>query len=621
MVYVQKRITSETIYIYCLIVVPIFFLPLVLDVFNTPKVWVLTSLTLGFVLLRLLEKRSFQMPTQKFVLVILISLISLSLGMIANSFYSSTTLSRSIWGLPGRANGLAYFLSVFVLLFLIICTKHEKPFIKKAYDSILIPLCVNIAYCTVQYFQIDPVKWTNPYNPIIGTLGNPNFAAALLGISAVYFLIRTCYEQSNLRVAYILLCLASIFLSIKSEAIQGPLTAFIGVLLLFSRFAFTKFSKSKFIALVAAMVAFLSFIFISLVGLGPLGQQLQQYTLNLRFQYWLMAIKMALRNPFLGVGADSYFEGYLRNRTATFVATYSENLRVDAAHSAPLNLLACYGFLIFSLYIMLALSISIIAIRIIYSKISRPAFETNLAVIWLITLIQSMFSLEQVGLGTFQWLIGGLVIVIWMRTETNGYNINSETSKSYKQRGQMGPRKLEFQEFRGELSFIFILLSLLLMSTPIQDELRLKRIISSPAMTAEDIKYAKAQIENLSWVTKMEYRRYSFVSNFYLRINDVTSAEDSLKQVLNYDKESVDTLSQLARIENFRKNYRKEIYYRKQILVLDPNGYSNILSLAKSSVIIEDLINARKYAMLIVENSESLPEFDSATAILRGLPS
>jgi tetratricopeptide (TPR) repeat protein len=232
-----------------------------------------------------------------------------------------------------------------------------------------------------------------------------------------------------------------------------------------------------------------------------------------------------------------------------------------------------------------------------------------------------MFSLEQVGLGTFQWLIGGLVIVIWMRTETNGYNINSETSKSYKQRGQMGPRKLEFQEFRGELSFIFILLSLLLMSTPIQDELRLKRIISSPAMTAEDIKYAKAQIENLSWVTKMEYRRYSFVSNFYLRINDVTSAEDSLKQVLNYDKESVDTLSQLARIENFRKNYRKEIYYRKQILVLDPNGYSNILSLAKSSVIIEDLINARKYAMLIVENSESLPEFDSATAILRGLPS
>ena len=36
-----------------------------------------------------------------------------------------------------------------------------------------------------QHFKLDPIKWNNPYNSLLSTVGNPDFAAAVLAILAV----------------------------------------------------------------------------------------------------------------------------------------------------------------------------------------------------------------------------------------------------------------------------------------------------------------------------------------------------------------------------------------------------------------------------------------------------
>jgi hypothetical protein len=40
-------------------------------------------------------------------------------------------------------------------------------------------------YGVLQHLGKDPIKWNNPYNAVIGTLGNPDFAAAVMAILAV----------------------------------------------------------------------------------------------------------------------------------------------------------------------------------------------------------------------------------------------------------------------------------------------------------------------------------------------------------------------------------------------------------------------------------------------------
>ena len=36
-----------------------------------------------------------------------------------------------------------------------------------------------------QHFKIDAIKWNNPYNSVLSTLGNPDFASAVMGIFLV----------------------------------------------------------------------------------------------------------------------------------------------------------------------------------------------------------------------------------------------------------------------------------------------------------------------------------------------------------------------------------------------------------------------------------------------------
>ena len=158
------------------------------DPINLPKL--LALLLLAFLsLLLLIALRSYTQLRQdgSFEAKAVISLYSvLALGMVVSGFSSNGNYIRTIFGTSGRNNGLVYFLSVIALAIILLRLVIGKLEIEYIYKILSITSIIFTIYCALQYFYLDPIKWSNPYNRVIGTLGNPNFSSSALATFAVF---------------------------------------------------------------------------------------------------------------------------------------------------------------------------------------------------------------------------------------------------------------------------------------------------------------------------------------------------------------------------------------------------------------------------------------------------
>ena len=580
----QKRQTIDYL-LYPLILVPVFFLPSIDDVFNLPKLWLLISLTLGICVHLTLNVKKISRENWKLKRLLLILILSLNLIMTCCSFLSESTMSRILWGFPSRSNGLLYFICIFVLLGVALVANPSSKFPKRSVHSLQIPFAVNLLYCSLQLIGKDPVAWSNPYNPLIGTFGNPNFSGAVLGISSAFYFFLFLNASRLWKSTYLLLGLSSFVLSLLTDSLQGPVVAVLGLGIIFLERYSVRLSKKKLLAITSSMLLAGSFFVISFLGFGPAGSFLYQYTLRLRLDYWWIALQSALAKPFTGIGPDSFLEGYFLHRSEDFVTTYGVGLRADSAHSAPLNFLASFGFISFILYLLIVLAVSHFALKLIFESPKTVMAPRVFALIWLLFLVQSLISLEQVGLGAIQWLSGGLVLHFTFNPKA----YRSDVEKSVKKH-TMGTVTIDsrqenkFSLVSGELAILSIVASAFLVSPPLKDEFTLRQISQANFENPEVHKEVDKEIDSLSPFALQEFRRARNVTNYYLNIGDVDKAIKILSDLTTIDPQSADAWSQIAKIENFRGRYAEEIAARKSLLALDPLNYRNILDLAKAYV-------------------------------------
>jgi len=92
-------------------------------------------------------------------------------------------------------------------------------------------LIAGLGYGLVQFLDKDPLPWTNPYNAVSLTLGNPNFAGAFFGILSVVAVSGIFVGKSvGMKVFGVLLFAATVFISLKTNSLQSPLLIIGGVL-------------------------------------------------------------------------------------------------------------------------------------------------------------------------------------------------------------------------------------------------------------------------------------------------------------------------------------------------------------------------------------------------------
>ena len=176
----QKLTNPVGLILFSAASITLYFNPGLEDPFNSPKLWLLVIFGSWIAGLLLTAKKS-EFSQDKTLLSIILTIF---IGSFAIAAILTDVKYTAIFGEVQRRTGLIAY--VFFALYLYASAKFFR------YNSIHLLFVANtilatafVLYGFIQSTGNDFVEWNNPYNSIILTLGNPNFASALMAISAM----------------------------------------------------------------------------------------------------------------------------------------------------------------------------------------------------------------------------------------------------------------------------------------------------------------------------------------------------------------------------------------------------------------------------------------------------
>lgn len=325
---------------------------------------------------------------------------------------SASPFNQNFYGTYGRNTGLLTYISlVFLTLVATMISKVEN--IKILIWALLSAGFVNVGYCLWVIVFGDFIGWSNPYGNILGTLGNPNFIGAFLGI---FISIYVAYLISpGTKIVYrafgtIVLVVALIEVN-ASNAVQGVVVSAGGVSLVGFLYLRSRFNRNLIPSIYAGVIAAVgSLSVLGALQIGPLTDLIYKTSVSLRGEYWQAAINIARIKPFSGVGMDSYGDWYRRARDAQALILPGPSVVTNAAHNVPLDLLAYGGIPLFISFLILFTLSAISVVRIIFRKREYDWVGVGLVVGWTCYHVQSIISINQIGLAIWGWIFNGAVI-------------------------------------------------------------------------------------------------------------------------------------------------------------------------------------------------------------------
>ena len=355
-----------------------------------------------------------------------ISLLALFLLTVLNSvFQSEAPSSQLLYGAYGRNTGLVTYVLLIFLFISAMSLSQTDNFLKISH-GILIAGAVNVVYSLWVILFGDFIGWSNPYGNILGTFGNPNFIGAYLGIfSSVLFAF---IVKPNLRLIYRLaltLVLIISFIEIKSShAIQGIVVAGGGISLVGFYFLRSKF-KSSLVPTIYSAAVFVVGIFALMGALqkGPLTSLIYKNSVSLRGEYWQAAWNMGNKFPFSGVGMDTYGDWYRLLRDDHALINPGPNTITNAAHNVILDQFAYGGWPMLLTYLAVFPLVILAIFRVSLRSREFDFTFISLAVAWICYQVQSVISINQIGLAIWGWILGGSLIAYEKVTQ---HNQNSE---------------------------------------------------------------------------------------------------------------------------------------------------------------------------------------------------
>jgi hypothetical protein len=351
-----------------------------------------------------------------------ISLLVLFLLTVLNSvFQSEAPSSQLLYGAYGRNTGLVTYVLLIFLFISAMSLSQKDSFLKISY-GILIAGAVNVVYSLWVILFGDFVRWSNPYGNILGTFGNPNFVGSFLGIFAsVLFALIIKPDFKLLYRGALTLVLLVTFIEIKSShAIQGIVVAGGGISIVGFYFLRSKF-KSNIIPTIYSASVFIVGIFALMGALqkGPLTSLIYKNSVSLRGEYWQAAWNMGNKFPFSGVGMDTYGDWYRQLRDDQALINPGPNTITNAAHNVILDQFAYGGWPMLLAYLAI---FPLVILAIFRFSLRSREFDFTfiaLAVAWICYQVQSVISINQIGLAIWGWILGGALIAYEKVTRTS----------------------------------------------------------------------------------------------------------------------------------------------------------------------------------------------------------
>lgn len=396
-----------------------------MDSINLPKFLILVTAAGGLFALSVFDrKRSILKSVPRSALIVFVGILT---SLVLSLVTSGAPFVQQLYGVNGRNTGFIAYASLLVIW--VVAIAHSQEFlIEKIVKNTILGGQITAAYCLLQYFGADPISWNNPYSPILGFLGNPNFASAFLGISSVAAV--TVVIDSQTKNIQRLMCTSQIVLSlvliVLSNSQQGLLVIASGIAVLAAMRIYYMKNRLLLISFFTIIIAGTISAILGMLKMGPLSSILYQDSITFRGDYWRAAIQMANEKPLFGVGLDSYGDWYRRGRDLEATLRRGPEIVTNAAHNVYLDMLANGGITLFVLYCASVILVVVSIVKML--KSDKPLNSSHLAIIacWVAFQIQSVISINQLGLVIWGWVFGGLIIGLEFRLKSSKTASNSD---------------------------------------------------------------------------------------------------------------------------------------------------------------------------------------------------
>ena len=407
----------------------------VTDPVNVTKLFALGGVAVGAFAVLLAFGISHLWTSSKSLVIVCVLLLVAGINAVVNS---DGPVVQNIYGVYGRNTALVtYILLIFVIL---------AASVLRAQSSFTILIWgllgagfVNVAYCLWVIAFGDFVPWNNPYGNILGTFGNPNFIGAFLGLFAASLVAYTFKEgvRLELRIGSVLVFLLAVYEIIDSSAIQGRVVVAAGLGIVGFYLVRSKFEN------IYAQISYVLFIAVggvfALLGalqIGPLTKYIYKTSVSLRGEYWQAGWNMGSDHPFTGVGFDTYGDWYRRARDTQALVLPGPNTVTNSAHNVPFDIFAFGGWPLFIVYLgILALTV-IAIIKVTVRTRKYDAVFVTLTTAWACYQLQSIISINQIGLAVWGWLFSGALIAYEVATRPKKVEATREVGKGRQTSGR-----------------------------------------------------------------------------------------------------------------------------------------------------------------------------------------
>jgi O-antigen ligase len=348
---------------------------------------------------------------------------------------SSAPLTQNIYGVFGRQTGFIAYLVLAMVMLGAALLRTKKSFDRVVW-ALLIAGAINIVYAAWAIAFGDFIGWSNPYGNILGLFGNPNFIGAFLGMfitGSIAFAFSGHFSWLY-RIAFIVLGLLALFEIKESHAVQGLVVTGAGLGMI--GFYLVR-GKTKGLGLTLAyLLAIATVGGLALAGAlqkGPLTSLIYKRSVSLRGTYWETGIKIGLDKPLTGAGMDSYGNWYRAFRPdRALTDTPGVRTVTNAAHNVVIDIFAYGGFPLLISYLAI-LFVGIWAIvRVTLRNRSYDGTFVALATTWLAYQLQSIISINQMGLAIWGWLLVGVLVAYEYSTRPQPDGV--EKAKAVKQK-------------------------------------------------------------------------------------------------------------------------------------------------------------------------------------------
>jgi O-antigen ligase len=550
------------------------------DPFNSPKSWVLSIA--GFWLLGWLGfnfKHYFQDKTLRLTAL----LAAIFAATLALAWIATDNKFIGFFGQYGRKTGLLEYLSliIFFLAAAYVIRLTRTGILER---TIIFMGSVSGIYGFFQHYKIDFIKWPYLYNSVLGTLGNPDFAGAMMAILLVFnfgIAIEPKHKKWIRGIAAFNVPLLAVVI-VFSQARQGLLAAGLGIGFIALVWIYQR-KKNVALALTGLSALGAIVVIAGLLNIGPGKRFFYKVSVTYRGDYWRAAVRMFTHHPIFGVGLDRYGAYFRQYRDATQTLRRGPLIVADAAHDVPLQLAATGGILVLLAFLTLTgftLWRGIVALRR-----TQGSAQIMVAVIfgaWITYQAQSLISIDNIGIAIWGYILGGAVIGISILPD------GAEAKTPLRSGAQ--------PVVSGVLALLLVIVSFLFFQSE-GDMHTLKAIIppKSASLLKEYEQYANKPVSHL-------FKDPSFVlitAQDYQAVGDTAKAISTYKGVIASDPRNVNAISELSAIYASQKNWAEAITLDRELVKLDPYNQVDLLQLGRDLKLSGDLAGAKSVIPLI----------------------